>query len=107
MSVFGRGRLRFGRWAIGLAAVAAFPLAGAGSAHAAGIGNALHPVFNFRPVLDHVNILSGQVNKGRAQFCFDKTISLPNPGNPSSFRLGGYRWDTFLSGTGAVEPAVL
>src|ERR1700736_2910490 len=104
MSGFRCGRLRFARWAIGLAAVAAFPLAGAGSAQAAGIGNALHPVFNFRPVLDHVNILNG-VNAGRAQFCFDKTISLPNAGGAeTSFRLGGYRWDTFLNAIPPTPP---
>lgn len=99
MHVFQRGRPKAARWVLALGVLAAFPIVGSGVAQAA-MGGANPSTTSVRPDLRSVHELSG-INAGRVQFCFDKPVS--NAGLAgANFRLGGYRWDTILSGLGAV-----
>ncbi len=81
-------------------AFALLPLALAGTAQASMAG-APPLTTKFRPDLRSLHILTG-INAGRAQFCFDKPLAGPSPTSGDDFELGGYRWDTFLIGTGGA-----
>jgi hypothetical protein len=98
---FGRS---LGRWLIGLGVLAAFPFVGAGVASAS-LAGAPPATTNFRPDLRTVHILTG-INAGRAQFCFDKPITITAASGPD-FELGGYRWDTILTGFAPAGTPVL
>jgi hypothetical protein len=83
-----------------LGALMALPLAVAGTAQASMAG-APPETSNLRPDLRSLHILTG-INAGRTQFCFDKPLAGPSPTSGDDFELGGYRWDTFLVGTGGA-----
>jgi hypothetical protein len=99
MSFFKRGRRSAVRLTIGLGVLAAFPFVGAGVAQAAMAGaNPLTTADSAqRPDLRTVHIIPGN----QAQFCFNKALANLGPSGatmaPSSFDLGGYRWDTSAS----------
>jgi hypothetical protein len=97
---FGRS---LGRWLIGLGVLAAFPFVGAGVASAS-MGGAPPATTNFRPDLRTVHILTG-INAGRVQFCFDKPITIA-AASSAEFALGGYRWDTILTGFVGLTPVL-
>ncbi len=96
MHVFNRGRPKAARYVALLGVLAAFPVIGVGVAQAS-IGGATPATTTNRPDLRSVTALSG-LNAGRVEFCFDKALS--NSFNAANFALGGYRWDTILTGAG-------
>lgn len=98
MHVFNRGRPKAARYVALLGVLAAFPVIGVGVAQAS-VGGATPATTTNRPDLRSVTVLSG-LNADRVEFCFDKALS--NNFNAANFALGGYRWDTILTGAGTA-----
>lgn len=103
MQVFGRGRLRAVRWAIGLGVLAASPFAMAGVAQA---NSGTAPGSNFTTVPNFRFVTINQAT-GQASFCFDGTLSNNGVGGSTlntlanHFDLIGYRWNVAAVGMAA------